>query len=183
LTVTPAADIPRRVAKRKKKLIIGNLQRTPLYKRAKVNIHAFSDTIMQGVMERLNIPIPPWILRRRVRVTCQNDNDEHKSTITIQGCDPDNAEIPFTLFESVEVTIGNRAKVELTREPFAFEVSEKNVRQITIRLNFFGHYNEIPFDLHYVNVKNTPEEDLFYLFYNPLKGQWRKSIDENDLPS
>jgi hypothetical protein len=51
-----------------------------------------------------------------------------------------------------------------------------------ILLHFFGHYNEIPFDLHYINVKNISQEDEFYLFYNPLKVQWRKTIDENDLP-
>ncbi|CAF3374694.1 unnamed protein product [Rotaria sp. Silwood1] len=182
LTVTPAADIPRRVAKRKKKLIIGNLQRTPLYNRATLNIHAFSDTIMQGLMERLNIPIPPWILRRHVLVTCQNDSDKHKSTITIEGRDPDNSEIPFTLFKSIQMAIGDRAKEDLTREPFVFEVSNKNVHSITVRLNFFGHYNEIPFDLYYVNVKNIPTEEQFYLFYNPLKGEWRKTNDETDLP-
>ncbi|CAF0924788.1 unnamed protein product [Rotaria sordida] len=182
LTVTPAADIPRRVAKRKKKLIIGNLQRTPLYNRATMNIHAFSDTIMQGLMERLNISIPPWILRRRVLVTCQNDSDKHKTTITIEGRDPDNAEIPFTLFESIQVIIGDRAKEEFTREPFVFEVSDKNVHPITVRLNFFGHYNEIPFELYYVNVKNVPKEEQFYLFYNPLKGEWHKTTDESDLP-
>jgi hypothetical protein len=115
LTVTPASDIPRRVAKRKQKLIIGNLQRTPLYDRATMNIHSFSDTIMEGLMKRLDIPIPTWILRRRVRITCQCDNDTNKSTITIEGRDPDNINIPFTLFQSIQVTIGDRAKKELMR--------------------------------------------------------------------
>ena len=182
LTVTPAADIPRRVAKRKKKLVIGNLQRTPLYNRATINIHAFSDTIMEGLMKRLNIPIPPWILRRRVRITCQNDSDKHKYTITIEGRDPDNSDRPFTLFQSIQIIIGERPKEELNHEPFTFEISNKNVHPITIRLNFFGHYNEIPFDLHYVNVKHILQTEEFYLFYNPLKGEWRKTIDENDLP-
>jgi hypothetical protein len=182
LTVTPAADIPRRVAKRKKKLIIGNLQRTPLYNHATVNIHAFSDTIMQDLMKRLNIPIPPWILRRRVRVTWQHDDDQHKSTITIEGRDPDNANIPFTLFESIQMIIDDRPKKEFNGEPFVIEISNKNVQLITVRLHFFGHYNEIPFDLHYTSVKNVPKEEQFYLFYNPLKGEWRKTIDETDLP-
>ncbi|CAF4470457.1 unnamed protein product, partial [Rotaria sp. Silwood2] len=74
LTVTPAADVPKLVAKRKQKLAIGNLQRTPLHKIATLNIHAFSDTIMQGIMERLNIPIPKWILRRRVHINCRHDS-------------------------------------------------------------------------------------------------------------
>ncbi|CAF1434199.1 unnamed protein product [Adineta steineri] len=182
LTVTPASDIPRRVAKRKKKLIIGNLQRTPLYNRAIMNIHTFSDTIMKGLMERLNIPIPPWILRRRVRIICQNDPDMNKSKINIEGRDPDNAEIPFTLFKSIQMTIGDRKIQELNYEPFSIEISNKNIHSICIRLHFFGHYNEVPFDLHYINIRNVPKEEQFYLFYNPLKGEWRKTIDETDLP-
>jgi hypothetical protein len=182
LTVTPASDIPRRVAKRKQKLIIGNLQRTPLYDRATMNIHAFCDKIMQGLMTRLNIPITKWILRRRVRITSQSDHNTNKSTITIEGRDPHNVNIPFTLFKSIEVNIGDRAKQEFHEEPFTFELSNKNVHSIIIRFHFFGHYNEIPFDLHYINVKNIPQEDQFYLFYNPFTGQWRKSIDKNDFP-
>lgn len=182
MTVTPAADIPRRVAKRKKMLIIGNLQRTPLHSRSTMNIHAFCDTIMQGLMERLNIPIPSWILRRRVRVTHEKDNDKRKSMITIEGRDPDKIEIPFTLFQSIQVFTGDRAKEEIHDEPFVFAISDRNIHSITIRLNFFGHYNEIPFDLHYVNVKDIPKEEQFYLFYNPLKGQWHKTIDATDLP-
>lgn len=147
-----------------------------------MNIHSFSDTIMQGLMERLNISIPSWILRRRVRITCQNDKDNNKSTITIEGRDPDNINIPFTLFESIQVTIGDRTKEKLNQEPFLFEISNKNLHPINIQLHFFGHYNEIPFDLYYNNVKNISEEETFYLFYNPLKGQWRKTIDETDLP-
>ncbi len=182
LTVTPASDIPRRVAKRKQKLIIVNLQRTPLYDRATMNIHAFCDKIMQRLMARLNIPIPKWILRRRVRITSQSDHNTNKFTINIEGRDPDNVNIPFTLFKSIQLIIGDRAKQELHQEPFTFEISNKNIHPIMIRFHFFDHYNEIPFDLHYINVKNISQEEIFYLFYNPLKGQWRKTIDENDLP-
>jgi hypothetical protein len=153
LSVTPASDIPCRVAKQKQKLIIVNLQRTPLYDRATMKIHAFCDQIMQGLMARLNIPIPKWILRRRVRITSQYDHNTNKSTITIEGRDPDNVYIPFTLLKSIQLIIGDRAKQEFHQEPFIFEISNKNVHPIMVRLHFFGHYNEIPFDLHYINVK------------------------------
>ncbi|CAF1418602.1 unnamed protein product [Adineta ricciae] len=182
LTVTPASDVPRRVAKRKQKLIIGNLQRTPLYTRATLNIHAFSDVIMKGVMKRLDIPIPPYILRRRVRITCQSNNQTQKSTIVIEGRDPDNPELPFSLFQSIDMSIGKKTKHVLTEEPFTFEISDKNIQSIVIQLHFYGHYNEIPFTLDYVNVKTIPPEEQFYLFYNPMSGIWRKTIDETDLP-
>jgi hypothetical protein len=78
--------------------------------------------------------------------------------------------------------IGDRAKEEFNREPFAIEISSKNFHLITVRFNFFDDYNGIPFDLHYVNVKNIPKEEQFHLFYNPSKGEWRKTTDETDLP-
>lgn len=182
LTVTPAADVPRTVGQRKQKLVIGNLQRTPLYSLANVNIHAFSDTIMQGLMERLGIPIPSWIVRRCVRVTREKTSDDNQYEIFIEGCDPDQKTIPFSLFKSIQVQNGDGNVKQLTREPFAFRISTKNTDSIQIRLHFFGHYNEIPFDLTYPNVKEIPRMEEFYLFYNPLKGQWRKTEQADDLP-
>jgi hypothetical protein len=183
LTVTPAADIPRTVGKRNKKLVIGNLQRTPLYSIATVNIHAFSDTIMQGLMERLDIPIPQWIVRRRVRVTREKTDD--KSTnydILIEGRDPDTTDIPFSLFKSIQIYSGEKEIQQIKKEPFTFEISKKISDPINIQLNFFGHYNEIPFTLKYSKVTDIPHEEEFYLFYNPMIGQWRKTTKADDFP-
>ncbi|CAF4664008.1 unnamed protein product, partial [Rotaria sp. Silwood2] len=109
LTVTPAADIPERVVERKQKLVIGNLQQTPLHKVATLNIHAFSDAIMKGIMERLNIPIPTWIVRRRIHVTSQpSSNKQNQYQILIEGRDPDNVDIPYTLFERIRVIVDQK---------------------------------------------------------------------------
>ena len=75
---------------------------------ADVNIHAFSDTIMQGLMERLGIPIPAWIVRRRVRVTRQNASDGNNYDILVQGRDPDDSRIPFSLFKSIQIQSGDQ---------------------------------------------------------------------------
>lgn len=183
MTVTPASDIPERIVERKQKLVIGNLQRTPLHKVATINIHAFTDTIMQGVMERLNISIPPWILRRRVHINCQEDlmNDNEKR-ILIEGRDPNNPEMPFTLFHSVQVMDGQKIIQELTFQPFQFNLDKDYKKSITIRLHFFGHYNELPFDLTYPDLISVPNDEHFYLFYNPMKGIWKKTHDIDDIP-
>ena len=182
LTVTPAADVPRTVGQRKQKLVIGNLQRTPLYSTANVNIHAFSDTIMQGLMERLGIGIPSWIVRRRVRITREKTSDASHHDIYIEGRDPDQTDIPFSLFQSIRIRAGDGNIKQLTKEPFVFRISTKNADPIQIQLHFFGHYNEIPFELNYSNAEDIPSKDEFYLFYNPLKGQWRKTKQADDLP-
>ncbi len=180
--MTPAADIPRTVGKRKQKLVIGNLQRTPLYSMANMNIHAFSDTIMQGLMERLDLPIPTWIVRRRVRVTRENTSDEKNYNILLEGCDPDNTTIPFSLFKSIQIESGDIKIKQLNKEPFLFQLSRKNSSRINIQLHFFGHYNEIPFNLAYTNVNEIPAQEEFYLFYNPMIGQWRKTTQSDDYP-
>ncbi|CAF1210511.1 unnamed protein product [Adineta ricciae] len=182
LTVTPAADVPRRVGKRSQKLVIGNLQRTPLYSLATVNIHAFSDTIMQGLMERLGIPIPQWIVRRRVRVTRETSSDGHNYEVLIEGRDPDKPNIPFSLFKTVEIKSDGKDMKQITREPFLFELPKDKIRPVNIQLHFFGHYNELPFDLKYEDAKHIPHEDEFYLFYNPMIGQWKKTKNPEDFP-
>ena len=48
LTVQPAANIPATVGSRKGKLAICNLQKTPLYRLASVNIHSMCDVFMVG---------------------------------------------------------------------------------------------------------------------------------------
>ncbi|CAM4834180.1 unnamed protein product [Rotaria magnacalcarata] len=182
LTVTPVSDIPKRVAKRKQKLAIGNLQRTPLHKTATLNIHEFSDAIMQGIMERLNIPIPTWIVRRRVHISCQhNSRNQNKKQIILEGRDPNNPEIPFTLFESIQIIVDQKVIKEIAYQPFTFDLVDYDQQPITIRLNFFGHYNEIPFDLTYSSLISIPNDERFYLFYNPMTGQWRKTTNKDDL--
>lgn len=182
LTVTPAADIPRTVGNRKQKLVIGNLQQTPLYSMADVNIHAFSDTIMQGLMQRLGIPIPSWIVRRRVRVTRENASDGDNYDILVEGRDPDDTSIPFSLFKSIRVQSGDGTMKPFKNEPFFFQLPRKNSSPIKIQLQFFGHYNEIPFDLDYTTAGDIPHGEEFYLFYNPMTGQWRKTTRADDLP-
>ena len=163
-------------------MVIGNLQKTPLYTVATVNIHAFSDAIMEGLMERLGIPIPQWIVRRRILITRENTSDNNKYEILIEGRDPDKTDIPFTLFKSIQVNSEGKKLTQMNHEPFTFEISKKDSNPINIQLHFFGHYNEIPFDLNYTNASSIPREEQFYLFYNPMIGQWRKTTKEDDFP-
>ncbi|CAF4517079.1 unnamed protein product, partial [Rotaria sp. Silwood2] len=109
LTVTLAANIPERVVERKQKLVIGNLQRTPLHKVATLNIDAFNDAIMKGIMELMKIPIPSWIVRRRIHVTSQpSSNKQNQYRILIEGRDPDNVDIPYKLFERIRVIVDQK---------------------------------------------------------------------------
>jgi hypothetical protein len=182
LTVTPAADVPKRVAKRHQTLVIGNLQQTAMSSLATMNIHAFSDTIMQGIMQRLDIAIPTWIVRRRVRVTCQPLTHNNGCSLLIEARDPDDATIPFSLFHSIRIDSCGQLLKELNHEPFKFDLSNITSDSIDIQLTFFGHYNEIPFHLTYDNIQSIPDRDEFYLFYNPMIGKWRQTTKADDFP-
>ncbi len=56
LTVTPAADIPKTVAQ-VGKLIIVNLQKTPLDKYAYLRVNAMCDDFMKLLMAELNMKV------------------------------------------------------------------------------------------------------------------------------
>lgn len=53
LTVTPACDMPRKTAKKGGKLVIVNLQKTPLDHLATLRIFQKTDVVMKEIMKRL----------------------------------------------------------------------------------------------------------------------------------
>ena len=67
LRVTPAASMPQLVAENGKKLVIVNLQKTPLDPIAALKINAECDKVTKLLMERLGIEIPDFKLRRFVK--------------------------------------------------------------------------------------------------------------------
>jgi NAD-dependent SIR2 family protein deacetylase len=68
LRVTPAADMPLSTVERGGKLVIVNLQKTPMDQYAALVIHGKCDDVMNRVMKKLNLEIPEWRLQRRFQV-------------------------------------------------------------------------------------------------------------------
>ena len=64
-TVTPASDIAKDVGK-KGKLIIVNLQKTPLDDHAFFRINALCDEVMKGLAEKLTLKVKDFILHRQI---------------------------------------------------------------------------------------------------------------------
>lgn len=65
LTVTPAADIPREVGLNGK-LIIVNLQKTPLDDNAFFRINAMCDDVMKRLAQKLTLKVKDFILHRQI---------------------------------------------------------------------------------------------------------------------
>jgi NAD-dependent SIR2 family protein deacetylase len=62
LKVTPACDLPRLTLKNNGKLVIVNLQKTPLDPHADMRLFAKIDKVMLGLMKELDIEIPMYTI-------------------------------------------------------------------------------------------------------------------------
>jgi mono-ADP-ribosyltransferase sirtuin 6 len=171
LMVTPANEIPEVVGQRKgAKLAICNLQKTPLDGLSDLRIHSKTDDLMIRVMEKLDIPIPPFILHRRLAVELETKDNRHQ--LTIRGVDVDGT--PVTFLRSVKLEYNRRVA---RSEPFVinFRGDLDSGTQLKLELEFMGHYGEPNLEIihEYHNEKDT--QTLHLLEYNPHTGEWRAS--------
>ena len=90
LTVTPAADIPKDVSKRGK-LIIVNLQATPLDKYAYMRINGLCDDVMKRLAAKLELKVKDFILKRLIDFRISQGEDLYFRGIDVRG-------VPFSFF-------------------------------------------------------------------------------------
>ena len=62
------------VKKRKGKVVIINLQKTPFDEHADIVIHESVDKVMELLMKQLSIPVPEFRRTYRLKLTLQNDS-------------------------------------------------------------------------------------------------------------
>ena len=99
LTVSPASDVPEIVA-RKGRLVVVNLQPTPLTEQAALHIYAPVDVVMDAVMTRLGLPVPPFRLRRRIAVAVRRLGDG-ETQLRVRGCDSEDPHLHVENVRSV----------------------------------------------------------------------------------
>jgi hypothetical protein len=89
------------------RLVIVNLQKTPLTRMADLHIHARCDTVMTMVLEKLNLEILPWKLTRKVVLGTKfrNGTNEGEGEFLFSGTgiDPYNPKVIMTLFTRTEI--------------------------------------------------------------------------------
>ncbi|KAH6886319.1 DHS-like NAD/FAD-binding domain-containing protein [Thelonectria olida] len=171
-TVTPANEIPEIVgARRKAKLAICNLQKTPLDRMSAVRIHSETDTLMTKIMEILELPIPKFILQRRLLIKI-NSQDDSRHEIIVSGVDID--ETPVTFLRSVKLE-NNRRLVR--SEPFniGFRGDLDAGTEFRFQLEFMGNYGEPILDLVHEYNDETDAQALYILDYDPQTGEWTQS--------
>eukprot|EP00455_Lapot_gusevi_P044034 TRINITY_DN5446_c0_g1_i4.p1 TRINITY_DN5446_c0_g1~~TRINITY_DN5446_c0_g1_i4.p1 ORF type:complete len:308 (-),score=57.19 TRINITY_DN5446_c0_g1_i4:107-1003(-) len=182
LRVTPAAELPELVATRGKKLVVVNLQGTPLDDVAELRINAKCDDVMRGLMQRLELPIPEFRLRRRAQVSANIKQD--KLNINLDSVDVDGT--PMSLFTEVTLSaVGLGAKATRSKEePHNFKITLAklaNVDELELKFNvaFQGHYREPDLDLlaklPLAHMRQHPQVGYrarYLLEYNPFTGHW-----------
>lgn len=159
LRVTPASSIAKRVAKNKQRLVIVNLQKTPLDKYAKLVIHAFCDVVMERLMEKLRLQIPQFKLVRYVKINYVS------GMLAVKDIEID--ESPFSFLKSVRFYYGESSQ-RVRKSPFELKLMD-NSENFAIKLRFQGHYGEPTLK---IRVPNNIETQILRLEYNPYSGTW-----------
>jgi NAD-dependent SIR2 family protein deacetylase len=172
LRVTPANTIPDVVARKKKaKLAICNLQETPLDDEADLRVHAKADDLMTRIMNKLQLPIPAFILRRQLVVEIESQAEE-RHQLKVYGVDVDGT--PVTFLQSVKLEHSRRG---VRSEPFVIAIRDKlnSGSLLRLELEFMGHYGEPNLVIaHEVNGERSLQTS-YLLEYNPRSGQWKTS--------
>ena len=124
---------------------------------------------MIRVMEKLRIPIPPFVLHRRLIVELQTINDgQHK--LVIRGVDIDDTPVTFLRF----VKLVNNRRVART-EPFELAIRDEVTpgTEFTLELGFMGHYGEPDLEFVYKVPEVSESSKILYLLqYHPSTGVW-----------
>lgn len=164
LRVTPAADVPLKVAENNGKLVIVNLQKTPLDPYAALKINAKCDDVMKRLMVKLEIEIPKWKIIRY----CEVSKKENK--LSISGKDEQDNQ--YSLFPKVEISINEEVKSRQssTKEPHMFRVPEEDTGVLKVKLHFQKHYKEKPCSLE-LNLEEK-QVQLFKLTFDPFTCKW-----------
>ncbi|KAF2666934.1 DHS-like NAD/FAD-binding domain-containing protein [Microthyrium microscopicum] len=169
LMVSPANSIPKIVGKNKNaNLAICNLQKTPIDENAQLRIHTKVDDLMICLMDKLDIPIPDFILRRQLVVEMTTQAKEQHQ-LKIYGVDVD--QTPVSFLQSVKLENSRRPAKS---EPFIFNIRDKLEpgSKLNLELEFMGHYGEPNLIIGHGFSGEEAQHSIYELDYNPRNGQW-----------
>ncbi|KAH8658121.1 NAD-dependent deacetylase sirtuin-7 [Xylariales sp. PMI_506] len=169
LTVSPANEIAAEVGhKRRSKLVVCNLQDTPVDSLADIRIYTDTDNLMIQIMQALQFPIPPFTLRRRLTVAVEIASPG-RHQVVIRGLDVDDT--PFTFLQSVKV-----AQIKLPAVSDRFTIALHESLQpgalVHIELEFLGNYGEPVLDMVHVHDEISLQT-LYLVEYNLESREWK----------
>lgn len=177
LTVTPANEIPIIPGRKRAPILaICNLQKTPVDRLADLRVFSKSDDLIVRVMQKLDIPIPAFILHRRLIIR-NEQNARGKFQLHVMGEDVDGT--PSTFLRSVRCRNNRRfARAEPLKIDFRGDLDPGT--QVELDLEFMGNYGEPNLYLSHKHGGQTDDAVAYHLKYNPADGKW--DIDRASSP-
>ena len=176
LTVSPSNEMPETVGSSKNgELVICNLQSTPLDDHAALRVFCKTDDLMQRVMNKLDLPIPPFILRRHLTIAMEKTS-HGRHQLRVSGVDVEGT--PMSFLRSVGIPAKRRL---VQTEPFVIQYRDapEPGTAITLELEFMGHYFEPKLDISYMYGGDDHAETSYLLEYDPQTGEWRTSVTDD----
>merc|ERR1712096_148359 len=118
------------------RLVICNLQQTPLDGLAAMRIGAKCDDVTRLLMQKLNIEIPEFRLRRFIKFE-KKATDDRGLELLVRAVD--SRGVPHDLFSKVTARPGAPVKFRGVGAKFKFSAGKKPTN---VHLEFQGNYNE-----------------------------------------
>eukprot|EP00928_Gymnodinium_smaydae_P021266 TRINITY_DN18280_c1_g1_i2.p1 TRINITY_DN18280_c1_g1~~TRINITY_DN18280_c1_g1_i2.p1 ORF type:complete len:552 (-),score=66.54 TRINITY_DN18280_c1_g1_i2:61-1716(-) len=170
LTVSPACDMPRATARKGGKLVIVNLQKTPLTHLADFQIHAPTDAVMESLMEELGIPIPSFRLERRI-IIGRDGNDVFAKAVDVHAPDRETGVLCAVDWDGTVQAIPEAKRTEAVWKSLTHRHAEANLDISHLRptLHFVGHYQEPPLTLD-IDLRDGDKDVM--IAFDPLSCQW-----------
>jgi len=170
LTVSPACHLPKIVAENGGKLVICNLQGTPLDNNASIRIYSKCDDLMNYTMESLGMKIPPFLLNRHIVI------GKEETKFYVRGVDGDGT--PFHFLQGVRLKHQDKI-IELDgSDSYEISVKIEGLGPVYLELFFMGHYNELPLKLEYQLTEKSKTWNQYMLQWNPTEGTWAHFIED-----
>ena len=130
-SVRPANELPKCTKECGGKVVIVNLQRTPLDALADVRVHSRVDDFLIAVRGALGIPIPRFELQRRIALWREG------ATVNVSGVEEDG--MPSSIFSQI-TALHNKEVVKGPALPHVF--ASAGTEDVSCQCKFFGHYAE-----------------------------------------
>lgn len=144
LQITPACNLPLKCLRGRGEIVIVNLQETPKDKKASLVIHGPVDKVIAGVMNMLNLHVPPFVRIDLFQIVLTESLSLDKKYVNwnLRVESVHGKKVPLPFVESVKVSFSeslNMKAAVLDKQPF--DLKRRTVRSvkpfdILLKLNF-----------------------------------------------
>ncbi|XP_024160627.1 NAD-dependent protein deacetylase SRT1 isoform X2 [Rosa chinensis] len=143
LQITPACNLPLRSLRGGGKIVIVNLQKTPKDKKATLLLHGLVDKVISGVLDSLNLQIPPFVRIDlfQIILTQALSIDEKYVNWNLRVASVHGLKAPLPFIKSIEISFVDNQDYKaaiLQNEPFQLKrrTSQSKSIEMVLKFNF-----------------------------------------------